>query len=250
VLTGLPFGETGESAMRSMLDMVEVKPELLPGAQHSFAILENPDRKPDPDTTRVYPGELVSDGYVGVYTVMEAAVWPDGNGYSRDETDSELLCRRSLLDACRNDWPEYNAFHYVTFTDQIALPALTLNGTEVTRSAATAVIDVNFNYQAIGKSGLVRLSRGMVPIYHAEVDEKGQFAFQDVPAADYYVMILDPNGRESSQNLTEKISRDELLRKLPHTDEFELFMVGMRSCLVQKISLHNNQTLKIRPGVL
>ncbi len=32
VLTGLPFGETGESAMRSMLDMVEVKPELLPGA--------------------------------------------------------------------------------------------------------------------------------------------------------------------------------------------------------------------------
>ena len=144
-------------------------PELLPGAQHSFAILENPDRKPDPDTTRVYPGELVSDGYVGVYTVMEAAVWPDGNGYSRDETDSELLCRRSLLDACRNDWPEYNAFHYVTFTDQIALPALTLNGTEVTRSAATAVIDVNFNYQAIGKSGLVRLSRGMVPIYHAEV---------------------------------------------------------------------------------
>ncbi|BAL81756.1 hypothetical protein SELR_00480 [Selenomonas ruminantium subsp. lactilytica TAM6421] len=88
------------------------------------------------------------------------------------------------------------------------------------------------------------------PIYHAVTNEQGQFEFKDVPAANYYIMILDPNGQEQNQNLTEKMSRDELMQKLPHTDEFELFMVGMRSCLVQKITLHNGQNIKIRPGLL
>lgn len=88
------------------------------------------------------------------------------------------------------------------------------------------------------------------PIYHATVNEKGSFTFQDIPAADYYIMILDPYGQESTQNLTEKMSRDELLQKLPHNDEFELFMARMRTCLVQKITLKDGQTIKIRPGIL
>ncbi len=87
------------------------------------------------------------------------------------------------------------------------------------------------------------------PIYHAVVNEQGQFTFQDVPAAEYYVMILDPNGKEGNQNLADKMTRDELTKKLPHADEFELFMVGMRSCLVQKVNLRNGQTINIRPGV-
>jgi hypothetical protein len=63
-------------------------------------------------------------------------------------------------------------------------------------------------------------------------------------------MILDSNGQEQNQNLTEKMSRDELMKKLPHVDEFELFMVGMRTCLVQKITLKNGQNIHIRPGFL
>ena len=112
---------------------------------------------------------------------------------------------------------------------------------------------INFNaipYTAIQKwyqSGTIPDKQ---PIYHATVNDQGKFTFQDVPAADYYIMILDPHDQEINQNLSEKLSRDELLQKLPHTDEFELFMVGMRTCLVQKISLHNNQNLKIRPSVL
>ena len=88
------------------------------------------------------------------------------------------------------------------------------------------------------------------PIYHAIADDKGNFSFKDVPAADYYIVILDPHGEEITQNLSEKMSRDEFLKRLPHTDEFELFMAGMRTCLVQKITLHNGQTLKIRPGLI
>lgn len=89
-----------------------------------------------------------------------------------------------------------------------------------------------------------------LPIYHTVTNEEGQFTFKDIPAADYFLMILDPNGQERNQNLTEKMSRDELMKKLPHVDEFELFMVGMRGCLVQKITLKNGQNIHIRPGFL
>ncbi|SHK40680.1 hypothetical protein SAMN05216582_103159 [Selenomonas ruminantium] len=117
------------------------------------------------------------------------------------------------------------------------------------------LIEQNINFHALPYASVQKwYQEGKIPegqpIYHVEVNEKGHFTFQDVPAADYYVMILDPNGQESTQNLTEKISRDELLQKLPHTDEFELFMIGMRTCLVQKVSLKNGQNIKIRPGFL
>jgi len=87
------------------------------------------------------------------------------------------------------------------------------------------------------------------PIYRTTADEQGNFAFQDVPASDYYLVILDPFGQESSQTLSEKLNRDELLKRLPHADEFELFMVGTRTCLVEKITLRNGQTINIRPGI-
>ena len=88
------------------------------------------------------------------------------------------------------------------------------------------------------------------PIYHTVTNAEGQFEFKDIPAADYYLMILDSNAQEENQNLTEKMSRDELMKKLPHVDEFELFMVGMRTCMVQKINLKNGQHIKIRPSFL
>ncbi|MCR5758360.1 MAG: hypothetical protein K6F95_10700 [Selenomonas sp.] len=112
---------------------------------------------------------------------------------------------------------------------------------------------INFNalpYADVQKwyqSGTIPVN---LPIYHTTTNEAGHFLFQDIPAADYYLMILDPHGDEIDQNLSEKLSRDELMQKLPHVDEFELFMVGMRSCLVQKITLKNGQKINIRPGFL
>lgn len=117
------------------------------------------------------------------------------------------------------------------------------------------LIERGINFMALPYSTVQKwYSEGAIPanqpIYHTTTDEEGQFTFQDVPAADYYLMILNPYGHESSQNLSEKMSRDELMKKLPHVDEFELFMVGMRSCQVEKITLRNGQNLKLRPGFL
>ena len=124
-----------------------------------------------------------------------------------------------------------------------------------TERAEIWLIDRNINFAALPYAAVQKWYQdGIIPanqpIYHAIADEKGKFEIKDVPASDYYVMILDPNGKEGAQNLTEKVSRDELLKKLPHTDEFELFMVGMRNCLVQKITLRDGQKLNIRPGFI
>ena len=124
-----------------------------------------------------------------------------------------------------------------------------------TERAEIWLIDRNINFAALPYAAVQKWYQEKTippnqPIYHAIADEKGQFAFKDVPAADYYVVILDPNGHEITQNLSEKMARDEFLKKLPQVDEFELFMVGMRTCLVEKITLKNGQNLKIRPGFL
>lgn len=88
------------------------------------------------------------------------------------------------------------------------------------------------------------------PIYCTKADEKGHFAFENIPSADYYVLILDPNGKEAAQTLAERTNREELWAKLPNVDQFEFFTVGTRTCLVEKVTLQDGHTAKIRPGII
>ena len=131
-----------------------------------------------------------------------------------------------------------------------------LSAPQRSKSAAKAeiwLIDRALDFTAIPYPALKKwYQEGVIPentpIYRAEADDEGRFAFQDVPAAAYYVVILDPHSRDS-QSLEERNNRDELRDRLPHADEFDLFMVGVRSCLVEKVSLQDGQTVKIRPGI-
>lgn len=170
-------------------------PEMLPGARHAFAILENPDREVKPDEIEIYEGELLSESSANIYSVMEAAVWPEYHGSGRESSDVERLRLRSLLDACRNSWGEYNIFRYVTFSDQIDQPILAVNGATVERNAFSAVIDVKCAYRAVGESGVVRLTRGMVPAYSCELDGDRKPVFSDgapLEAYAYFPLQNDP----------------------------------------------------------
>ncbi|MBQ9196583.1 MAG: hypothetical protein IJ157_05000 [Clostridia bacterium] len=188
-------------------------PELLPGARHSFAILENPERKADPNMVEIYEGELISDtaGYVGIYSVMEAAVWPEYHGSGRENGDADRLRLRSMLDACRNGWGEYNVFHYVAFSDQLPQPAFSVNGEKVTRTAFETAIDVKLSYRAVGQGGIVRLTRGMIPAYSCDLDgdltprstgeqlqDYAYFTLRDEPAICF---ALDESGLSSLENI-------------------------------------------------
>ena len=126
------------------------------------------------------------------------------------------------------------------------------------KKTATAEIwllksDIDFGaipYAAVKKWYQEGIFPENLPIYRTKANEKGQFSFKDIPAAGYYVLILDPNGKEATQTLAEKMNRDELWAKLPYVDEFEFFTVGTRNCLVEKITLQDGQTVRISPGLI
>lgn len=88
------------------------------------------------------------------------------------------------------------------------------------------------------------------PIYHTKTDKEGKYAFEGLPAGTYFLVIIDSYGRDAAQNLTELDAKQQLFARLPSVEEFEMYLVGSRSCLVQKAVLKPGETLEIKPGVL
>lgn len=125
------------------------------------------------------------------------------------------------------------------------------------KSAAPEIwlIRSDINFDAIPYAAVQRwYQEGIIPenqpLYYTKADEKGHFAFENIPPAVYYVLILDPKGKEASQTLAERSNREELWAKLPNVAEFEFFTVGTRTCLVEKVTLQEGHTVKIRPGII
>lgn len=142
-------------------------PELAPGAGADIAILQNPSRKKDPDDYTVYEGELVENVNVGVYSIVEAAAYGRTVGQPANTITPEQSLRYGLMQTCMDSWGNV-PFRYVTFSAQAPMPGFIVDGETVRRVASAAVLDVQMAYQAISGSGLVKVPRGMVPIYGAE----------------------------------------------------------------------------------
>ena len=169
-------------------------PELLPGTTHSFAILKNPDRKIDPNAVEIYEGEILNDtnSYAGLYSIMDAAVWPEKKGVSQDSSDAEGTLRRNIMEVCRNGWSSYSNFHYITFGDQLIQPAVSINGEKVARMACLTAVDVKLSYRAVSEKGLVKLTRGMVPTYSCDVGDDMIPHSSGMHMSDYaYVALRD-----------------------------------------------------------
>ena len=141
-------------------------PELQPGGRAAFAIVENPDRETDPDEVKVYPGELISRSGQDIYTIVYAAL----DGQENGQATKSASVKRSLVETSRGAWPQYAVFRYVTFSDQVPQPALAVNGETVERRAFDAVIDVKLAYQPVSATGIVRLEKGLIPVYSCQVD--------------------------------------------------------------------------------
>ena len=84
-----------------------------------------------------------------------------------------------------------------------------------------------------------------------ETDKKtGKYKFEGIPEGQYFLVILDSYGRDAAQNLTELDDKQQLQKKLPNWDAFELFNVGPRSCLVQMVTVKRGETVNIKPGTI
>ena len=83
-------------------------------------------------------------------------------------------------------------------------------------------------------------------IYFAASDPEGAYRFEDIPVGTYYLMNLDPFGKPFDEGRIEKETRLELEAKLPHPDEFYLFFVGVKNCLVQKVTVEAGKETHIK----
>ena len=83
-------------------------------------------------------------------------------------------------------------------------------------------------------------------IYFAASDHEGAYRFEDIPVGTYYLMNLDPFGKPFDEGRIEKEARLELEAKLPHPDEFYLFFVGVKNCLVQKVTVEAGKETHIK----
>lgn len=162
-------------------------PALQPGARHAFSILENPERTATGDSVTAYPGEIVPGGYAETYSIVSSALYP--NGYDA-AVSGEMAFKRNMIESCQGKWNQRAAFHYVAFSDQVPRPQLLINGENVGRMAYNAVIDTEIAYQAVGADGLVRLNRGMIPAYSAELNGQGKPASISQSLQDYTYFAL------------------------------------------------------------
>ena len=118
------------------------------------------------------------------------------------------------------------------------------------------LIGKDFNYDALSAQEIDDWYRfGKIPkdapVYHTETNKNtGKYEFGGIPEGQYFLVILDSYGRDAAQNLTELDDKQQLQKKLPNWDAFELFNVGPRSCLVQMVTVKRGETVNIKPGTI
>ena len=118
------------------------------------------------------------------------------------------------------------------------------------------LIGKDFNYDALSAQEIDDWYRfdkipKDAPVYHTETDKNtGKYEFGGIPEGQYFLVILDSYGRDAAQNLTELDDKQQLQKKLPNWDTFELFNVGPRSCLVQMVTVKRGETVNIKPGTI
>ena len=84
------------------------------------------------------------------------------------------------------------------------------------------------------------------PIYSAPSEQSGAYRFEDVPVGVYYLVNLDPFGKPFDEGRAEREARLELEGRLPHPDEFYLFFVGVKSCIVQKVTVEAGEETHVK----
>ena len=118
------------------------------------------------------------------------------------------------------------------------------------------LIGKDFNYDALSAQEIDDWYRfGKIPkdapVYHTETNKNtGKYELGGIPEGQYFLVILDSYGRDAAQNLTELDDKQQLQKKLPNWDAFELFNVGPRSCLVQMVTVKRGETVNIKPGTI
>lgn len=93
-----------------------------------------------------------------------------------------------------NSYRDYNdksLFHYVTFNDTLGDVQLTVNGTDVERTAHCAIIDVQIKYIAVSETGHAKVPAGITPYELGALDNQQKPYSLGVRSNGSYYMLRD-----------------------------------------------------------
>ena len=111
---------------------------------------------------------------------------------------NQLNLRSTLISALRSNWynsyRDYNdksLFHYVAFNDTLGDVQLTVNGTDVERTAHCAIIDVQIKYIAVSETGHAKVPAGITPYELGALDNQQKPYSLGVRGNGSYYMLRD-----------------------------------------------------------
>ena len=183
-------------------------PRILPGQTAKIAIVENPSRKEG----GAYDGEMINEKlsssmsyidniiYAALHPFDPQATYDNSNHYQTMTTDeiNQLNLRSTLISAVRSSWygsyRDYNdksLFRYITFNDTLGDVQLTVNGTDVERTAHCAIIDVQIKYVAVSETGHVKVPAGITPYELGALDSQQRPYSLGVRSSSSYFMLRD-----------------------------------------------------------
>ena len=183
-------------------------PRILPGQTAKIAIVENPSRKEG----GAYDGEMINEKlssnmsyidniiYAALHPFDPQATYDNSNHYQTMTTDeiNQLNLRSTLISAVRSSWygsyRDYNdksLFRYITFNDTLGDVQLTVNGTDVERTAHCAIIDVQIKYIAVSETGHVKVPAGITPYELGALDSQQRPYSLGVRSSSSYFMLRD-----------------------------------------------------------
>ena len=183
-------------------------PRILPGQTAKIAIVENPSRKEG----GAYDGEMINEKlsssmsyidniiYAALLPFDPQATYDNSNHYQTMTTDeiNQLNLRSTLISAVRSSWygsyRDYNdksLFRYITFNDTLGDVQLTVNGTDVERTAHCAIIDVQIKYVAVSETGHVKVPAGITPYELGALDSQQRPYSLGVRSSSSYFMLRD-----------------------------------------------------------
>lgn len=183
-------------------------PRILPGQMAKIAIVENPSRKEG----GAYDGEMINEKlssnmsyidniiYAALHPFDPQATYDNSNHYQTMTTDeiNQLNLRSTLISAVRSNWysryQDYNdksLFHYITFNDTLGDVQLTVNGTDVERTAHCTLIDVQIKYIAVSETGHVKVPAGITTYELGALDSQQRPYSLGVRSSSSYFMLRD-----------------------------------------------------------
>ena len=82
-----------------------------------------------------------------------------------------------------------------------------------------------------------------MPIFIMDADEQGHYEFKNIPAGDYFMVVVAPRMGDGMADLTRTRAGVELSKYLPNWNSFAMFTGGMRSCVVKSITVRDGESL-------